>query len=517
MDEMCKVVIVDDEFIMRQGLKYMIDWEKEQFEIVGEASNGNEALLLLEHVKPHIILCDVVMPQMDGLEFSKIVHNIYPEIRLIMLSGYDDFEYVKGTLLNGAIDYILKPTLNPEELLVILQKAANKIPGLSIQKKEERSIEKRIEHFFLDTDVNYNFDHSVFPNTFFRMMAIYLKYEDKKDWNMQSVFLGKIKQYLEKKSIGKQYTLFFKDKLLIVIFNYNMKEREEIKNICEEIVKQLTYLNPALYTVCSEESISLEELKQCYHSQILAESEKAFYYKGCNLRFLEKNKHLDQPIEPFNYTLFSSYINSRHYAEGVYMLNDYINHAMDLQMKDSKLKNILKNMLYNLLDSINGNQDELDEMRYRYFDLIDQSRYADELLDAFGFIREDVMTYVQAKSYSEDTRINKMLDYISNHYAESLDLASLAKVFNFNYYYLSAYFSQHMVEGFSGYLNRLRIDQACRLLEKEDYTIAQISSMVGYSEQSYFSRVFKKMTGMTPSKWRAKYHRGVYEEKRKKI
>jgi two-component system response regulator YesN len=74
-----------------------------------------------------------------------------------------------------------------------------------------------------------------------------------------------------------------------------------------------------------------------------------------------------------------------------------------------------------------------------------------------------------------------------------------------------------MVEGFSGYLNRLRIDQACRLLEKEDYTIAQISSMVGYSEQSYFSRVFKKMTGMTPSKWRAKYHRGVYEEKRKKI
>jgi two-component system response regulator YesN len=174
-------------------------------------------------------------------------------------------------------------------------------------------------------------------------------------------------------------------------------------------------------------------------------------------------------------------------------------------MKEAKLKNLVKNMLYNLLESIDGSQDELDEMRYRYFDLIDQSHYSEDLIDSFGFIREDIMNYIQAKSYSEDTRINKILDYISSHYAESLDLAGLAKVFNFNYYYLSAYFSQHMVEGFSGYLNRIRIDQACRLLEEEDYTIAQISNMVGYSEQSYFSRVFKKMTGMTPSKWRKNY------------
>ena len=114
---MIRVLIVDDEYIMRQGLKYMIHWEQEGYEIVGEATNGNEALRLTEELKPHIIISDIVMSVMDGVTFTEMVHKIYPDIAIIILSGYDKFEYVKKTLTNGAIDYILKPTLNEEELL----------------------------------------------------------------------------------------------------------------------------------------------------------------------------------------------------------------------------------------------------------------------------------------------------------------------------------------------------------------------------------------------------------------
>jgi len=126
---MIRVLIVDDEYIMRQGLKYMIHWEQEGYEIVGEATNGNEALRLTEELKPHIIISDIVMSVMDGVAFTEMVHKIYPDIAIIILSGYDKFEYVKKTLTNGAIDYILKPTLNEEELLNVLEKAAQKIPG----------------------------------------------------------------------------------------------------------------------------------------------------------------------------------------------------------------------------------------------------------------------------------------------------------------------------------------------------------------------------------------------------
>ena len=97
---MIKVLIVDDEYIMRQGLKYMIDWEQEGFEIVGEATNGAEALQFIETLTPQIIICDIVMPQLDGVDFSEAVHRMYPRIQTIILSGYDKYEYVRHTLIN---------------------------------------------------------------------------------------------------------------------------------------------------------------------------------------------------------------------------------------------------------------------------------------------------------------------------------------------------------------------------------------------------------------------------------
>ena len=128
----CKVLIVEDEFIMRQGIKHMLEWEKEGFTIVGESTNGQEALDLIEKLKPNIIISDIVMPILNGVDFSKVVQKRYPDLQIIILSSYDNFEYVKDTLLSGAVDYILKPTLNPEQLLVTLKKAVDRIPGLEL-------------------------------------------------------------------------------------------------------------------------------------------------------------------------------------------------------------------------------------------------------------------------------------------------------------------------------------------------------------------------------------------------
>ena len=105
----CKVLIIDDEYIMRQGIRHMIEWEKEGYVLVGEAADGEEGLALIEEYQPDIVLADIVMPVLDGMEFSMILKKRFPKIRLIILSSYDNFEYVKKTLLNGACDYILKP------------------------------------------------------------------------------------------------------------------------------------------------------------------------------------------------------------------------------------------------------------------------------------------------------------------------------------------------------------------------------------------------------------------------
>lgn len=135
MESSCKIMIVDDEFIMRQGIRFMMRWEEEGYEIVGEASNGKEALDLIPSLEPHIILCDIAMPVMSGLDFIKVVSREYPEIKTVVLSSYDNFEYVREALLNGAVDYVLKPTLNSEELLKLVRKVSQKIPDLQLRKK----------------------------------------------------------------------------------------------------------------------------------------------------------------------------------------------------------------------------------------------------------------------------------------------------------------------------------------------------------------------------------------------
>lgn len=108
---MFRVLIVDDEMLVRTNLKMMLDWEKNGFTIYGEASSGVEALKLIEKLQPDIILSDVKMPGMDGLQLSMEVNQKYRKIKMIMLSNYDDFDLVKGTLQNGALDYILKHSL----------------------------------------------------------------------------------------------------------------------------------------------------------------------------------------------------------------------------------------------------------------------------------------------------------------------------------------------------------------------------------------------------------------------
>jgi len=112
MNRQCSILIVDDELLIRQGLINYLDWESEGFNIVGGAANGKEALEMIEKYKPHIVITDVVMPVMDGIELVKKVKEKYPAIEMIDLSSFEDYEYVRSTFQSGVADYILKPKLN---------------------------------------------------------------------------------------------------------------------------------------------------------------------------------------------------------------------------------------------------------------------------------------------------------------------------------------------------------------------------------------------------------------------
>ena len=136
MESYCKILIVEDEFLLRQGIKNLVHWEQEGFQVVGETNNGKEALQLIESLHPHLVITDIVMPIMDGIELTGIIQERYPEIKVVVLSSYSDFEYIKSAMKNGAEDYLLKPTMNPDSLLKAVQSAASKLNLSAFQKQQ---------------------------------------------------------------------------------------------------------------------------------------------------------------------------------------------------------------------------------------------------------------------------------------------------------------------------------------------------------------------------------------------
>lgn len=507
---MIKILIVDDEFIMRQGLRYMINWEQEGYEIVGEATNGSEALKLIQTLNPHIIICDIVMPLLDGVDFSEAVHKMYPKIQTIIVSGYDNFEYVKSTLMNGAVDYILKPTLNQEELRKILKKAAQRIPGY----KGERdvgavSLERMMERYLLghDTKLDSAEFSRRFNKSYFIIYAVNINKCNENGQDMSEVLYKKMEREVQNPDDVSKLMITIREGLVCIIWGYDRSQKKKLMQRLLELNMQLEMLCSFIFGVVSSPFSQLEQIREVYQQEIVKKVDKAFYYQDTKLLFLENLDETKEGItvdksDKFDFFRYNRMLGSKQYTEAIKLLKQYNETSLEAQMDVERIKNQMKNMIYNFLDFLQLPDEEREEHRYTFFKEITQTMYKEQYLRCMSNIMDMLLSLAGQSESKTDDRIVKMLEYIAENFEEDLRLEDLAQEFNFNYHYLSSYFSQQMKEGFSDYLNRIRIEKACGLLRENNLSISQVSSAVGYSEHSYFCRVFKKITGKTPSVWR---------------
>lgn len=504
---MLKVIIVDDEYIMRQGLKYMINWEQEGYEIIGEAGSGKEALELIEKDQPDIIISDIVMPILNGVDFTDAVHKMYPNIQIIVLSGFDNFEYVKHTLMNGVVDYILKPSLNPPELIKVLDKAAQRIPGY---KKEQTSelvgYNHLMEKYLLGHDKAL--DHGTFSQLFcetnYCIYAVNIKKEDARGQDLSDVLYKKIERELQKETGITTLMILIREEIVCIFFNYKMSQAKQVHEFIEELQGALQILCDQVFGVVSNAFYDLDKVREVYQQEILSNIDKAFYYEGQKLLFLVEEELQGEKvtIQKFDFFQYNQMLHNKQYLEAIQLLQQYNLEAVAGKMEEYRLKNQIKNMIYNHLDLLPVSEEEKENNRYQFFKALESTKTASDYLAQCELVWGKLAELSGQENIQTDERIEKMLSYIGENYKEDLKLESLAAEFNFNYFYLSAYFNKQMKEGFSDYLNRIRVNKACQLLKEGNYSISQVSSEVGYSEHSYFCRVFKKVSGKTPSTWR---------------
>ncbi|ETI90933.1 MAG: response regulator [Clostridium butyricum] len=511
MNDFCKILIIDDEFIMRQGIKYMTDWEKEGFKIIGQASNGQEAIDMIKKEKPHIIISDIVMPQIDGIELSKYIQNNYPDISIIILSSYSDFEYVKSSFQNGAIDYLLKPTLELDSLLKSLRKAAGKIKNFTLSSNKTQHTETVLKRLILgfNSDIDFNELNNLFTYDKFCLFGINAKnlfksYEDRNNFiNQLASELDSFFSSNLSKTIYKTVTL--ENEIVLCLINFKFENNShliyELKRFSEKFYQKFSNS----FLVVSKNFDSLAKIKNIYDENFLFLCKQYFFNKGTY--FYSSDDYKTPPDEnSFNFKLFSELMSSMHITDAFNMLLEYISLSISHKsLNEFELKSIMQNCTYNAisnLENLNIDQFEINLLKHKFFSQIDQAIYADDLITICKEICDnfnELMTKYESTFNSH--MINKIIHYIQTNYAEPLTLTDVSQKFSFNYYYLSSYFSSHNHEGFNEFLNKIRIEKACEFL-KQDIPISSISSMVGYSDQSYFSKVFKKFTGFTPSSYR---------------
>ena len=521
----CKVLIVDDELLIRQGIKYSIDWEKEGFQIIGEATNGEEALDLIETLQPHIVITDMVMPIMDGVELTKVIKEHYPQIEIIILSSFGDFDYVRSTFQLGISDYILKPQLEGADLLNALKQAAHKIPGVVLVESNSEDVTIPIEDIIdrvltgIELDEDLAQITTIFSNSHFCIFGIDIKaYTNHKKGRIQPL-VEEIEEEL--KSNFTQiviHRLPVTQNIIAFLFNFELNQLQTIKEFIKMISMSLRFVDTKVGWALAEPFTEFLDLKQVYQKELLPLIQYRFYLPDTSVMIYDEIPSVPKINEPFQLTKFTELFQRQQFEVAFLYLEAYIEDLAHQYTTDEFVfKSLLGNVIFNvamLLGNMEYNSKELEEEKYSYISLIDGAPDVREsllLLDEFLIKAKAVIDEVLTNP--NQPNMKRLLDYINEHYAESLNLTEMGKKFHYSASYLSNYFSDNNHQSFSEYLKQVRIEKSLELLQKEGNSIAKISMLVGYSDHSYFCRVFKKFMGVSPSSYRRQYFNTRKREK----
>jgi len=467
------VLIVEDDHLVRRGLISSMPWKKFNMSVIGEAANGEEALQFLEKHKVDMLFTDLLMPIMPGLELMRNVRNMYPQIGMVVLTFYEEFQYVQEALRLGALDYIIKVDLEFDQMHAVLERvsaAMNRLKQMAVQEKDtlgnnitlislsEGDNTSLLEHLKQDYATSYlELEHGVW-----QLMGDYSSirkglengqltlpsYCGIVEWSdhvcsdniwiekKQSEKLGTVRYdaYSLKGARGLFYYLYRKDQL------YYKVELAELKRYCDHLEQE-------------QESLFFQKEKDWISLLWTMDDEK---YEA-NLSDIVKSKPPRVALEAYFYAMRVHW-NQRyeHQLEAI---------EMDFPWRCWENARVC-------LDSVRAQ------------------------------LRRAYSTF----SYSEDVvkHIMKALDFIHLHYQDELQIPEIAAVANMSRSYFSRCFHDISGSTFNDYLRQLRIYHAKKLLEQSSRSISWVASQSGYMNEKYFCRVFRKTVGMQPREYRQK-------------
>lgn len=501
-------MIVDDELLSRIGIKSIIDWNAHGYEIIAECENGQKAFEAAKIQQPDIIITDIRMPVANGIELINLIKSENLNIKFVVLSAYNDFEYVREAMRLGAEDYLLKLEMDGEKLLNILERIKFKLAH------EENN---KINQTNKDTMYHHNLSEMrqlFFVNCF---NGIYSEQEIQTKWsnvcgditleNLMCVLVktvqpptispqmhGSIVDTIRKiaNEYGNALIVKYAGDYIVVISLKDI-DRTYIKRMMEDIKYILK--NMLNITVHTYKSGLLDNMGQLYQAYV-------------SIRESIDNMGVSVDTIPFEEFLqrLEIALNNYHIPE----VNDIFNQIQKL-LKDSSgfRHDNLDSMCHTVIFLIKvfAKHNSIDEnLFFNHINPYEQVKTMRTVEHCAEWVKHLNETFNKVVNYQNDnTRIViNAKRFISNSLRDNLTLELVAQQVNLSPSHFGRVFCKQTGQTLFTYINRCRIEAAKKLLQTSDYKIYEISEIVGYTSTHYFSRTFKKYTGKSPNDYKAK-------------
>ena len=518
---MYKVVIVDDEPVIRTGLIKLLEWDELGLSIVGEAGNGFEALDVIKRENPDIIILDIRMPGMDGIQLLKNLRDVGVEAKVIILSGYDSFQYIKETMLYRIENYLLKP-VNVQELqstLLNIMEGINKEINLRSKQKEnadvlrnnilnrvvnnqisEEELQERLD--FLEIRLSGRFFMTAVIETISTKELSLTEVMELNPYSVQDI----IKEALTEKCEN----ICFRNTAgrYVVIFHSMQDSEEAILQALQECISRIVHdlhLDVLIYSgrkVKERSSIHLS------YSDALALGDYKYFnsrnrliHYSVEIEKFYNNKNLI----PIDISRFESLLLACNHDGVSLFLDDLLTQCLKIKgIKPEYIKAIGIQLIMQLIKVARDLKLDFSDFLVQN-NLVDKALECDtaeKLIDLIKSLCITLMIHIARKKNNPLSLIDEILLYINKNYAEEMSLKTLAASFGVTPSYLGQQFKIEANDIFTDYLNKLRVEKARGMLMNTQEKACDIAYKVGYKDPNYFYKIFKKYTGMFPSEYR---------------
>lgn len=501
-----KYIIVDDESIIRQGIIKKISKLNMPLVCVGQAENGIDGLRLIESQKPDIIISDMKMPEMNGMEFLSKCNERYPEKQIIVLSSYKDFEYINTALEHSAVGYVLKP-FSPEEMQKLLNKAIERIEKAQSLSTQVDTMQERIGQ--LEQRIHNR-----------RWLGRLLhppgdKDEEKPDLRKAALISIRSNNYTLLQHLEELCHKPRQGVNLFAVENSAMKNEyfvlavedvggyDAVSDCADAIANELKDTSGVIYmSIGSDFNAGVSNLHQLYLDNRELLMQVRISWQSCVLKKPVKRMqrvHSDESIQDL-------FLSMRYDIDAIPgLLKGFFGRLEQADATFAVLFTECNRLLALVNEYAMQNAVEINEI----MDVFEQRYFCDTNLtraerEITGYIKL-VFCSLQSSSSSQLVQLEKIKAYLDKNYSGKITLETISKEFYLNPSYCSYLFKLKTQESFNEYLTRVRMEKAKKLLKETRISVEHISGEIGYRNPKYFFNLFKKQTGLTPIEYRSKH------------